>query len=92
MSMDFAWFKFVYDFYIGISTFLCSLKQLGAVYLDFWPFNILKPWLEREIMGCRNGYGSLKHPQPASLRWGSHLPPWHDMNKRLEGSNYHPAS
>lgn len=90
--VDFAWFKFVYDFYIGISTPLCSLKDLGAVYLDLWPFKRLEPWLEREIMGCRNGYGILKHREPLKLRWGSHIPDWHDMNKRLEGSNYHPAS
>lgn len=87
---DFAWFRFVYDFYIGISTSLCSLKELGAVDLDLWPFQKLKPWLEREIMGCRNGYGSLD--QPARQGYGSHIPAWHDMNKRLEGSNYPPPS
>lgn len=70
VSINFAWFRFVYDFYIGISTSPCSLKEVGAIYLELWPFSRLEPWLEREIMGCRNRHGSLKHRQPASLRLG----------------------
>lgn len=41
-------------------------------------------------MGCRNGYGNLEQ-----LSWqgdGSDIPSWHNMDHRLEGSNYDPNS
>ncbi|KAF3769276.1 hypothetical protein M406DRAFT_109337 [Cryphonectria parasitica EP155] len=87
-SLDFGWFRFVYDFYLGVATTLCSLKTLGSVDLVLYPFGKLTPWLEREIMGCRNGYGSLE--QLERQCFGHHIPSWHSMDLRLEGSNYHP--
>lgn len=88
-DLDFGCFRFMYDFYIGVTTALCSLKTLEAIHFDLFPFRKLKLWLEREVMGCRNGYGSLE--QPLRQGFGNFIPSWHNLDRRLEGSNYHPS-
>lgn len=86
--VDMSWFRFVYDLYIGVVTPLCSLKELSAIDLDLYHFRNLKSWLEREVMGCRNGYGELHE----NTLKGYGIPSWHNMDSRLEGSNYRQAS
>lgn len=87
-EVDFGWFRFLYDFVIDAVTALCRLKTLREVRFELFPFANLESWLEREVMGCRNGYGEIE--PPSRRGYGNHIPSWHDMNKRLEGSNYHP--
>lgn len=81
-------FRFVYDFCMGVVSDLFPLGRsgLGAICLDLYPFTRLRRWLEREVMGC----GSLE--QPGRLGPGTGIPKWHNMDQRLEGSNYSPAS
>lgn len=90
-DLDFGWFRFVYDFYIGVATAMCSLKTLGAVHFDLCPFRKLVPWLEREVIGCRRGDGKLEKLHRRQGLW-SRIPSWHNMDQRLEGSNYVPNS
>lgn len=85
-------FRFVYDFQVGVAGAVCAAlagSLLGAVRFRLCPFEGLEPWLEREVMGCRNGYGVLP-PPPERPRVTQEVPGWHDMDQRLEGSNYHP--
>lgn len=87
-NLDFEWFRFLYEAYLDVATELCKLKTLRGVKFELFPFANLEPWLEREVMGCRNGYGEL--PAPSRRGYGNHIPSWHDKDKRLKGSNYHP--
>lgn len=88
-EVEFGCFRFLYEFAVGVATGLCRLKTLRGVKFDLFPFANLGPWLEREVMGCRNGYGELE--APSRRGFGNHIPSWHDLDKRLEGSNYHPS-
>lgn len=86
-----AMFRFMYDFIIDVVAAMCgSLKTLGAVKLDMCLYEGMAAWLEREILG--HGDGEIL-PLPTSQ--GGPKPyrspsPWHDLDQRLEGSNYTP--
>ncbi|KAJ4387382.1 hypothetical protein N0V93_007973 [Gnomoniopsis smithogilvyi] len=81
------WFRFLYNVYMDVATELCRLKTLLSVNFDVYVFQALRPWVEREILGQDNEGTSLL---PRRLRSYQQVPPWHDENKRLNGSNYHP--
>ncbi|ROV94594.1 hypothetical protein VPNG_09197 [Cytospora leucostoma] len=92
-------FRFIYDHYIDVFTALCELRGLGALEVEIGAFDQLKPWLEREVLGRESPepkYES-KHKQRMweelwkRPRWFQRVPPWHDMDRRLEGSNYRPT-
>lgn len=88
---DLSMFRFIYDFYIDIATALCSLKGIGRVNLKLGAFQQLRPWLEREVLGYEQER-SLQSLEAKTLEenlW-QRVPPWHDLNCRLKGSNYHP--
>lgn len=96
-ALDLSMFRFIYDFYIDVVTAMCSLKGLGGVNLELSAFAHLRPWLEREVLGYERGR-ALQTPRARrlekdlwrQLRFCQVLPPWHDMERRLEGSNYQP--
>lgn len=50
-------------------------------------FRELEPWLEREVLG-RDGKPRLRSGRPAFYHA---VPSWHDLDQRLEGSNYAPT-
>lgn len=90
-------FRFIYDFYVDVATALCALRGLGDVVLELSAFEQLRPWLEREILGYERE--PTFETEYAKRRWDDLwqqprfyqvIPPWHDVNKRLEGSNYKP--
>lgn len=96
-SPDLSMFRFIYDFYIDVATAMCSLKGLGGVKLELGAFDQLRPWLEREVLGYeqkRTLQSALARRLEEDLwrrpRFYQVVPPWHDMNQRLEGSNYQP--
>lgn len=94
---DLTMFRFIYDFNIDVATAMCSLKGVGEVKLKLCTFQQLRPWLEREVLGYERKR-TLQTPQARRLeeilwqrpRFYQVVPPWHDMNRRLEGSNYKP--
>lgn len=91
---DLSMFRFIYDFYVDVTTAMCSLKGLGGVELDLCAFQQLKPWLEREVLGyerkriLKTRLEKMLWQRP---RFYQVIPAWHDMNWRLEGSNYQPV-
>lgn len=94
-SPDLSMFRFIYDFYIDVATAMCSLKGLGGVKLELGAFDQLRPWLERQVLGYeqkRTLQSALARRLEEDLwrrpRFYQVVPPWHDMNQRLEGSNY----
>lgn len=94
-SPDLSWFRFIYDFYVDVATAMCSLKGLGAVNFELSAFEQVRPWLEREVLGYERER-TLESPHARRLeadlwqrpRFYQVVPPWHDVNHRLEGSNY----
>ncbi len=91
-----ATWRLLYDIAIDIATQLCTLKTLGGVHIIFGVFDDLEQWLEREILG-RRFHGVVRAEEEAKgrisrrrVRQESRMPKYHDMNKRLVGSNYHP--
>lgn len=92
---ELSMFRFIYDLYIDVATALCSLKGLGDVTFDLSVFEQLKPWLEREVLG-HHREPTFETPHQERMwqalwqrpRWYQVIPPWHDVNHRLEGSNY----
>src|SRR3569833_2640833 len=46
-------FRHAYDMYIDIATSMCALKSLGKVEFRLGAFDLLAPWLEREVLGER---------------------------------------
>ncbi|KAK7738496.1 hypothetical protein SLS53_006015 [Cytospora paraplurivora] len=88
-------FRFMYDFYIDVFTALCELRGLGALEVDLVAFEQLRPWLEREVLGRESPepkFEGQKNAAPRRPRWWYQLvPPWHDGDRRLEGSNYRPT-
>lgn len=79
--------RFIYDFAISITTALCSLKTIGSVRIRMDVFEQLTPWLEREVLGR----GDMPQ-ETRRLSFLQKIPPWHCMDCRLEGSNYHPET
>lgn len=93
-SPDMSMFRFLYDFYVDVATAMCSLKGLGGVEFELGAFEQLKPWLEREVLGY--GRKRIIKTIPEKDLWQRPrfyqvVPAWHDMNQRLEGSNYQPV-
>lgn len=96
-GVDWSMARFIYDLYLDIATALCSLKGLGDVALEVSVFEQLKPWLEREVLGYQREqtFDTQRQEklwqelwqQPRSFQV---IPPWHDVDERLEGSNYEP--
>lgn len=96
------WFRFLYDAYIDVATALCELRGLGALVIEVGIFNQMKPWLEREVLGREPPEPDFKNsPNEEHSRrrweqlwrrpvWYEVIPPWHDVERRLEGSNYRP--
>lgn len=96
-SPDLTMFRFIYDFHIDVTTAMCSLKGVGGVRLELGAFEQLGPWLEREVLGYEKRRtlqtgpaGRLEEMLWQRPRFYQVVPPWHDMNRRLEGSNYKP--
>lgn len=95
---ELSMFRFIYDLFIDVTTALCSLRGLGAVEFDLAVFNQLEPWLEREVMGYSRERTKFKSAHEERVwnetwhrpQWYQVLPPWHDPDQRLEGSNYVP--
>lgn len=92
---DLSVFRFIYDFYIDIATALCSLDGLAAISFELGAFEQLKPWLEKEVLGCSREPSFVTAHQEKMWqwlwqrpRWYQLMPPWHDVNQRLQGSNY----
>lgn len=91
---DLSMFRFIYDFYVDVTTAMCSLKGLGGVKLKLGVFDQLKPWLEREVLGyerkrlIKTIHEKMLWERP---RFYEVVPAWQDMNQRLEGSNYQPV-
>ncbi|KAK7721234.1 hypothetical protein SLS64_001530 [Diaporthe eres] len=94
---DLSWFRFIYDFYTDVATAMCSLKGLGGVNFELSAFEQVRPWLEREVLGYEKER-TFESPRARRLeedlwrrpRFHQVVPPWHDVNRRLEGSNYKP--
>ncbi|KAF3762599.1 hypothetical protein M406DRAFT_332973 [Cryphonectria parasitica EP155] len=97
-TVDLSMIRFIYDFYVDVATAMCSLKGLGSATFELSTFGQpLKPWLEREVLGYSkepifetdqaepSWEDDLWHP-----RFFKVIPPWHDMSRKLEGSNYQP--
>lgn len=94
---DMSWFRFIYDFYIDLATAMCSLKGLGGVNFEFCVFEQMRPWLEREVLGYERERTLKAHRARMreeelwrEPRFFQVVPAWHDVNRRLEGSNYKP--
>ncbi|ROW03847.1 hypothetical protein VPNG_07289 [Cytospora leucostoma] len=84
-------FRFIYDFYIDVSTALCELRGLGALELRLSVFEHLRPWLEREVLGrSKEPKVEGAHERRRRSQWYHMVPQWHDGDRRLEGSNYRP--
>ncbi|KAG6366057.1 hypothetical protein INS49_000233 [Diaporthe citri] len=94
---DLSWFRFVYDLYIDVATATCSLKGLGEVNLELGVFEQMRLWLERGVLRYHRER-TLKSPHARMLeellwrrpRFYQAMPRWHNVNRRLEGSNYKP--
>jgi hypothetical protein len=94
---DLSMFRFIYDFYMDVATAMCALKGLGGLDLDLGAFHQLRPWLERGVLGYKRERTGLS-PHARRLerdlwrrpRFYQLVPPWHDVNQRLDGSNYRP--
>lgn len=93
---DLSMFRFIYDFYVDVVTAMCALKGLSGLNLDLGAFQQLKPWFEREVLGYareRTGLSPRARRLEQDLwrrpRFYQVVPPWHDVDQILEGSNYH---
>lgn len=92
-------FRFMYDLYIDVFTALCELRGLGSLEVGLSAFEQLKPWLEREVLGRESPEPKFETEWAQERwetlwnrpRWYQLVPPWHDGDRRLEGSNYRPA-
>ena len=90
-------FRFVYRFYIAVATAMCLLRGLGGVNLELYAFEQLRPWLEREVLGYdkERTFQSLQDKRHEEALWErpqqfQTVPPYHDNDQRLQGSNYQP--
>lgn len=90
-------FRFIYDFAIDVTAGLCALRGLRGVLIELSAFQQLKPWLEREVLGHERKLSFETELDRRTWedmwsrpRFYQVVPPWHDMDRRLEGSNYHP--
>lgn len=89
-------FKFIYDFYIDVTTALCGLRGLGGLVVELSMFEQLKPCLEREVLGREAPEPKLENAYARRMwadlwkrpRWYQVVPRWHDGERRLEGSNF----
>lgn len=70
---------FIFDCAMDVTTTLCSLKTLGALKVNMCFFDELGRWLEREMMER----GDV--PQTILVQ---KVLTWHNVDQRLEGSNY----
>lgn len=86
-----AMFRFMYDFIIDVVAAMCgSLKTLRAVKLDMCLYEGMAGWLEREVLGHDDGEILPLPTSRGGLKPYWSPPPWHDLDQRLEGSNYTP--
>lgn len=75
---------------MDVATAMCQeLQGLGGVQLHMDTFSELAPWLEHEILG-RDSNRSPPQLQPlGGISFYQAVPEWHNLDQRLEGSNYH---
>lgn len=90
-------FRFIYDFAMDVTAGMCALRGLGGVSIELSAFQQLKPWLEREVLGRERELSFETELDRrtwedlwARPRFYQVVPPWHDMDQRLEGSNNQP--
>lgn len=85
---SYEWYRFIYDFCTDVATAMCcELKGLGGVSFQMNAFSELAPWLEREVLGRDV---EPREPPRRAPDFYQVVPYWHDLDQRLEGSNYNP--
>lgn len=89
-DIDVDWLRSMYNAHVDVATTFVLAQIAWWRPFDLIPFINLSPWLERQVMGSRNGYGELHEPPRRGLgpSCGRTITPFHNMDQELQGLNY----